>query len=186
MRSTIQCLGAVLGGAQSIHVMGYDEAFEIPSEEAVTLSLRTQQIIAMESGVTATADPLAGSFFVDRSPTNSAARARDVLAEIEDRGRRRRGLEQGDPATLDRGVGLPHRARGRRRRAPQGGRERATWTETEMPGMPALFEPDEGIVERQIERTRAPRGRPRRGRPRRAMTALARDARADGRTSCRR
>src|SRR6185312_4462535 len=50
VRSTIQCLGAVLGGAQSIHVMGYDEAYESPSEEAVTLSLRTQQIIALESG----------------------------------------------------------------------------------------------------------------------------------------
>ena len=50
VRSTIQCLGAVLGGAQSIHVMGYDEAFEIPTEEAVTLSLRTQQIIAHETG----------------------------------------------------------------------------------------------------------------------------------------
>ena len=66
VRSTLQCLGAVLGGAQSIHVMGYDEAFEIPSEEAVTLSLRTQQIIALESGVARTVDPLAGSFFVER------------------------------------------------------------------------------------------------------------------------
>ena len=77
IRSTIQCLGAVLGGAQSIHVMGYDEAFEIPSEEAVTLSLRTQQIIALESGVPRTVDPLAGSYFVEQ-----------LTDEIEARGRR--------------------------------------------------------------------------------------------------
>ena len=65
VRSTLQCLAAVLGGAQSIHVMGYDEALEIPTEESVRLSLRTQQIIAHESGVTRTVDPLAGSYFVE-------------------------------------------------------------------------------------------------------------------------
>ena len=65
VRSTLQCLGAVLGGAQSIHVMGYDEAYEIPSEEAVTLSLRTQQIVALESGVPRTVDPLGGSYYVE-------------------------------------------------------------------------------------------------------------------------
>ena len=57
VRSTLQCLAAVLGGAQSIHVMGYDEALEIPTEESVRLALRTQQIIAHESGVTRTVGP---------------------------------------------------------------------------------------------------------------------------------
>jgi methylmalonyl-CoA mutase, N-terminal domain len=82
IRSTVQCLGAVLGGAQSIHVMGYDEAFEIPSEEAVTLSLRTQQIIALETGVTRTVDPLAGSYYVEHLTDEIEARAQDLLDEV--------------------------------------------------------------------------------------------------------
>jgi methylmalonyl-CoA mutase, N-terminal domain len=97
IRSTVQCLGAVLGGAQSIHVMGYDEAFQIPSEEAVTLSLRTQQIIALETGVTRTADPLAGSFFVEHLTDEIEARAADVLARITDSGGAVRAIEQGLP-----------------------------------------------------------------------------------------
>src|SRR5439155_22066625 len=97
VRSTIQCLGAVLGGAQSIHVMGYDEAFEIPSEEAVTLSLRTQQIIALETGVARTADPLAGSFFVEHLTDAMETRAPGVLAKIEDSGGAVHAIEHGLP-----------------------------------------------------------------------------------------
>jgi methylmalonyl-CoA mutase N-terminal domain/subunit len=66
VRSSMQCLAAVLGGAQSIHVMAYDEALSIPTEESVKICLRTQQIIAYESGVTKTVDPLGGSFFIER------------------------------------------------------------------------------------------------------------------------
>jgi methylmalonyl-CoA mutase, N-terminal domain len=95
IRSTIQCLGAVLGGAQSIHVMGYDEAFEIPSEEAVTLSLRTQQIIALESGVARTADPLAGSYFVENLTDRIEAAARELMQTIEDEGGAARAIEVG-------------------------------------------------------------------------------------------
>jgi len=65
MRSSLQCLAAVLGGAQSIHVMAYDEALSIPTEESVKICLRTQQIIAYESGVTKTVDPLGGSYFIE-------------------------------------------------------------------------------------------------------------------------
>jgi methylmalonyl-CoA mutase, N-terminal domain len=97
IRSTVQCLGAVLGGAQSIHVMGYDEAFELPSEQAVTLSLRTQQIIALETGVTRTADPLAGSFFVEALTDEIERRAGAVMAQIEDAGGAIRALERGLP-----------------------------------------------------------------------------------------
>jgi methylmalonyl-CoA mutase N-terminal domain/subunit len=97
VRSTIQCLGAVLGGAQSIHVMGYDEAFEIPSEEAVTLSLRTQQIIALESGVARTADPLAGSYFVEALTDELEMRAQALLAEIDAAGGAAAAIEAGTP-----------------------------------------------------------------------------------------
>jgi methylmalonyl-CoA mutase N-terminal domain/subunit len=97
IRSTLQCLGAVLGGAQSIHVMGYDEAYEIPSEEAVTLSLRTQQIIALESGVARTADPLAGSYYVERLTDELEARAMALIADIEDLGGAAAAIEAGIP-----------------------------------------------------------------------------------------
>jgi methylmalonyl-CoA mutase, N-terminal domain len=97
VRSTIQCLGAVLGGAQSIHVMGYDEAYQIPSEEAVTLALRTQQIIGLESGVPRTADPLAGSYFVEHLTDEVEARATDILIQLEAAGGVVRALELGLP-----------------------------------------------------------------------------------------
>jgi len=65
IRSAYQCLAAVLGGAQSIHVMAYDEALSIPTEESAKLCLRTQQIIAFESGITKTVDPVGGSYYVE-------------------------------------------------------------------------------------------------------------------------
>ena len=86
VRSTLQCLAAVLGGAQSIHVMGYDEAYEIPSEESVRLALRTQQIIGLESGVTHTVDPLAGSYYVESLTDAIAVRATEILDEIAAQG----------------------------------------------------------------------------------------------------
>src|SRR5258708_22339852 len=97
IRSTLQCLGAVLGGAQSIHVMGYDEAYEIPSEEAVTLSLRTQQIIALESGVTRTVDPLAAPYSVDRLTDELEARATAGIADLDDLGGAVAAIEAGIP-----------------------------------------------------------------------------------------
>ncbi len=65
IRTTIEALAAVLGGTQSLHTNSYDEALQLPSEEAVTIALRTQQIIAYETGVINTIDPLAGSYFVE-------------------------------------------------------------------------------------------------------------------------
>ena len=97
VRSTIQCLGAVLGGAQSVHVMGYDEAYELPSEEAVTLSLRTQQIVAYESGVTRTADPLAGSYYVEWLTDELERQAREVMGDVERAGGAVAALEAGLP-----------------------------------------------------------------------------------------
>jgi methylmalonyl-CoA mutase N-terminal domain/subunit len=97
IRSTLQCLAAVLGGAQSIHVMGYDEALEIPTEESVRLALRTQQIIAHESGVTRTVDPLAGSYFVESLTDSLEARALGLIAEVDAAGGYVHLLEQGVP-----------------------------------------------------------------------------------------
>ena len=95
--------------------MGYDEAFQIPSEEAVTLSLRTQQIVALESGVPRTADPLAGSYFVEHLTDELEARANDVLDRDRRAGGRGRRHRARRPAAMDRRVRLPDRTRRRRR-----------------------------------------------------------------------
>ena len=83
VRVTIQALAATLGGTQSLHTNGFDEALALPSEEAAKLALRTQQILAHESGVTNTADPLAGSFYVEALTTQIEDGARAYLEEIE-------------------------------------------------------------------------------------------------------
>jgi len=152
VRSTIQCLGAVLGGAQSIHVMGYDEAFQIPSEEAVTLSLRTQQIIALETGVTRTADPLAGSFFVEHLTDEIEARAAGVLARIEDSGGAVRAIEQGLPQRW-----ITEAAYRAELEVATGQRPKVgvnTYADSGDEPQVEAFELDPGIAERQIARTR--------------------------------
>jgi len=86
VRVTIQALSAVLGGTQSLHTNGYDEALSLPSEEAAELALRTQQILAFESGAPRTVDPLAGSYFVEDLTNRIEAEARRYLEEIDARG----------------------------------------------------------------------------------------------------
>jgi len=86
VRVTTQALSAVLGGTQSLHTNGFDEALALPTEEAARLALRTQQILADESGVTRTVDPLAGSWFVEALTDQVEAEARRYLEEIESRG----------------------------------------------------------------------------------------------------
>lgn len=86
VRTTLQALSAVLGGCQSLHTNGYDEAFAIPTEEAMKLSLRTQQVIAEESNVTSTIDPIGGSYYVESLTSAYERRIFDILAEIDARG----------------------------------------------------------------------------------------------------
>ena len=83
VRVTVQALAAALGGTQSLHTNGYDEALALPTESAATLALRTQQILAWESGVTNTADPLAGSYYVEQLTTELETRARDLLEKVD-------------------------------------------------------------------------------------------------------
>jgi methylmalonyl-CoA mutase N-terminal domain/subunit len=83
VRVALQALAAVLGGTQSLHTNSLDEALALPSEYAVKIALRTQQIIAHESGVTNTIDPLGGSFFVEAMTNNIEAQARDYFRQIE-------------------------------------------------------------------------------------------------------
>jgi methylmalonyl-CoA mutase N-terminal domain/subunit len=85
----------VLGGTQSLHTNSYDEALGLPTEESVRLALRTQQIIAHESGVASTADPLGGSYVVERLTDEIEARARDYLNTIDDLGGGLRAIQSG-------------------------------------------------------------------------------------------
>ena len=86
VRTTIQALAAVLGGTQSLHTNGYDEALSIPSEDAMRIALRTQQVIAHESGVAETVDPLGGSYYVESATADLEERVLEYLAEIEELG----------------------------------------------------------------------------------------------------
>jgi methylmalonyl-CoA mutase N-terminal domain/subunit len=86
VRVAIQALAAVLGGTQSLHTNSMDEALALPSEEAVTVALRTQQIIAEESGVVNTVDPLAGSFFVEEMTNRIEAQVYDYWQQVDEMG----------------------------------------------------------------------------------------------------
>jgi methylmalonyl-CoA mutase N-terminal domain/subunit len=83
VRVAIQALSAVLGGTQSLHTNGYDEALALPTAEAATLALRTQQIVAHESGATQTVDPLAGSYYVEHLTTELETQARALLDQVD-------------------------------------------------------------------------------------------------------
>jgi methylmalonyl-CoA mutase N-terminal domain/subunit len=95
VRTTVQALAAVLGGAQSLHTNSRDEALALPTAEAARLALRTQQILAHESGVTETPDPLAGSYYVETLTNELEARARGLLDEIDAMGGTLAAIEGG-------------------------------------------------------------------------------------------
>ena len=95
VRVAIQALAAVLGGTQSLHTNSMDEALALPSEQAVTIALRTQQIIAEESGVTNTVDPLAGSFFVEAQTNKIEQQAYQIFKRIEELGGLLPAIEKG-------------------------------------------------------------------------------------------
>src|SRR3954447_2200653 len=95
VRTTVQALSAVLGGAQSLHTNARDEALALPTEAAARLALRTQQIIAYESGVAATPDPLAGSYYVERLTDQLEDAANDYLAQIDAMGGAIRAIDGG-------------------------------------------------------------------------------------------
>jgi methylmalonyl-CoA mutase, N-terminal domain len=96
-RVALQALAAVLGGTQSLHTNSLDETFALPTEEAVTVALRTQQIIAEESGVANTIDPLAGSYFVEWMTNRLEAEAMDYIRKIDDFGGMVEAVERGYP-----------------------------------------------------------------------------------------
>ena len=97
VRTTLQALAAVLGGTQSLHTNSLDEAWALPTEEAVTLALRTQQVLASESGVTHTVDPLGGSYFVERLTLETERACYEYFQKIDSMGGMVPALERGYP-----------------------------------------------------------------------------------------
>jgi methylmalonyl-CoA mutase N-terminal domain/subunit len=95
VRVAIQALAAVLGGTQSLHTNSMDEAWALPSEDAATIALRTQQVIAEESGVVNTVDPLAGSFFVEHETNKIEQQVYDYWQQVEALGGVLPAIEQG-------------------------------------------------------------------------------------------
>ncbi|MEM3623519.1 MAG: methylmalonyl-CoA mutase family protein [Candidatus Bathyarchaeia archaeon] len=95
VRTTIQALAAVLGGTQSLHTNSFDEALCLPTEEAVRVALRTQQIIAYESGVTNTVDPLGGSYYVEALTREMEEKAMEYIQKIDDMGGAVAAIEKG-------------------------------------------------------------------------------------------
>jgi methylmalonyl-CoA mutase N-terminal domain/subunit len=97
VRTTLQALSAVLGGAQSLHTNSLDEAYALPSEHAVTIALRTQQVLAYESGVVDTPDPLGGSYFLERLTLETERAAKDYIRRIDEMGGMIAAIEEGFP-----------------------------------------------------------------------------------------
>ena len=95
VRVAVQTLAATLGGTQSLHTNGYDEALALPTVEAATLALRTQQIVAFESGIANTADPLAGSYYVENLTTQLEERALELILKVDELGGSEKAIAAG-------------------------------------------------------------------------------------------
>jgi methylmalonyl-CoA mutase N-terminal domain/subunit len=95
VRVALQALGAVLGGTQSLHTNGYDEAIALPTEKSARLALRTQQVIAYETDVVTTVDPFAGSFAVESMTDDLEGAVRELMTKVEDLGGAVAAIERG-------------------------------------------------------------------------------------------
>jgi methylmalonyl-CoA mutase N-terminal domain/subunit len=97
VRTALQAMAAVLGGAQSLHTNSLDEAYALPGEHAVTIALRTQQVLAYESGIAATPDPLGGSYFLEKLTSETETAANDYIRRIDEMGGMIPAIETGFP-----------------------------------------------------------------------------------------
>jgi methylmalonyl-CoA mutase N-terminal domain/subunit len=174
VRTALQAFAAVLGGTQSLHTNSLDETYALPTEEAVTIALRTQQIIAFESGADRVVDPLAGSWYVEWLTDEMERRAVEHLRRIDEMGGMLRAVEEGYPQRE-----LAESAYRWQREIEQGARVvvgvNAFRTEEEEP-IPIL-RIDETVARGQIERLRALRSRRSAARVEETLGAVERAAR---------
>jgi methylmalonyl-CoA mutase, N-terminal domain len=156
VRVTLQALAAVLGGTQSLHTNGKDEALALPTEAAATLALRTQQVIACESGVASTVDPLGGSYFVEQLTDRIEREAAEYVAAIDDLGGMVAAIERGYPQNE-----IERAAYAYNRLVDDGERQivGVNCFQTERDAPIPLFRLDEEAARRQCERLQALRRR---------------------------
>jgi methylmalonyl-CoA mutase N-terminal domain/subunit len=172
VRVTLQALAAVLGGAQSLHCNGRDEALGLPTEESATLALRTQQILACESGVANTVDPVGGSYDLERRTNDLEESARGLLAGIDAGGGMLRAIELG---IVQRAI---HESAYQAQRALDSGESVVVGVnrfQSDEPVTIPIFRVDADIERQQHERVRAVRSARNAGRWREALDAV-RDA----------
>ncbi len=156
VRTAIQAMAAVLGGTQSLHTNSYDEALALPTEQAARIALRTQQIIAYESGAPQTVDPLAGSYYVETLTNEIEKRAGEYLEKIEALGGMIKALERGYVQQEIQNAAYEYQQQVDREEAVVVGVNRFT-VEEEKP-IP-IQRVDESIERKQVERLRALRAR---------------------------
>ncbi|HET7177858.1 MAG TPA: methylmalonyl-CoA mutase family protein [Solirubrobacterales bacterium] len=154
VRTSLEALAAVLGGTQSLHTNSFDEALALPTEEAARLALRTQQIIAFESGVASTPDPLGGSWFVERLTDEMEAAAYDYFARIDELGGMVEAIRRGFPQREIADASFAYqRAVDERRRIVVGVNDFVQEDEAETP----ILRIDPALEGKQVERLRATR-----------------------------
>ena len=156
VRTALQAMAAVLGGTQSLHTNGYDEALALPTEQAARIALRTQQILAYESGVPQTIDPLAGSYYVETLTNEIEQRADQYLQKIELLGGMLKAIERGFVQQEIQNAAYEYQRQVDHGEAIVVGVNRfAVEHETPIPTQHI----DEGLENQQIERLRALRAR---------------------------
>ena len=156
VRTALQALAAVLGGTQSLHTNSFDEALSLPTEEAVRIALRTQQVIAYESGVPNTVDPLGGSYYVESLTSQIEQRAREYLDKIEAMGGMLKAIERGYvQAEIQNSAYDFQQAVDRLETVVVGVNRFSTDQATSVP----LYRVDENLERKQVKRLRALRSR---------------------------
>ncbi|HET6898187.1 MAG TPA: methylmalonyl-CoA mutase family protein [Vicinamibacteria bacterium] len=178
VRVALQALAAVLGGCQSLHTNGKDEALALPTEAAARLALRTQQVIAFESGIVDTVDPLGGSYAVEEKTDRLEEEARALIDRVESRGGALRAIEQGDIQRAIQESAYRFQKEVETGQRVIVGVNRFTESEEEAPA--DILRIDPALEKAQVERVRALRARRAEGPWRSALEALESRARAGG------
>jgi len=175
VRVTLQALAAVLGGTQSLHTNSLDETYALPSEDAVTIALRTQQIIAHESGVDNTIDPLGGSYFIEALTGEMESEARAYIRKIDDMGGMVRAIELGFPQKEIADSAYRYQKAVEAKEKIVVGLNAFAMEHEPIP----LLEIDESVARQQLVRLRQVRKRRSQGRVRQSLADLGRAARDD-------
>jgi methylmalonyl-CoA mutase N-terminal domain/subunit len=178
VRTALQAMAAVLGGAQSLHTNSLDEAYALPGEHAVTLALRTQQVLAYESGVADTPDPLGGSYFLEKLTLDTEAAAQEYIRRIDDMGGMIPAIEAGFPQSEIAAASYRYQ-----REVESGERTIVGVNRFQSGGQPIeLLQIDETAARHQEKKLAALRARRDNGRVTKALDALRRAAEASENT----